>query len=81
MEHVDDSGDFATSVQVEVIDDPDVIRRCCSMALSHNKLVVCCRCEDIEATIAAIVVFRSEVTSGHPFCGSCFRRFSIWDQA
>jgi hypothetical protein len=80
-QHNDDPGDSVTAVEVEVIEDPDVIRRCCYAALANHKLVVCCRCEDIEETIAAIVVFPGAVKSGHPFCGPCFQSFSVWDQA
>ena len=75
------SDDSMLTAQVEVIDDPAVIGSCCESALARRKLLVCCRCENAEAAIVAIVVFPVELKRGHPFCGRCFQGFTIWNRA
>jgi len=76
-----DGDDSTVAVEVEVIEDPEVISRCCAAALSKHKLLVCCACEDSDAGVAAIVIFPIGLKYGHPFCGSCFQSFSIWNLA
>ena len=76
-----DYDDSTLEVEVEVIDDQAVISKCCASALSRHRLLVCSRCGEYEAGIAAIIIFPIEPRRGHPFCGTCFRTFSIWNQA
>lgn len=73
--------EFTMETEVEVIDDPEVISSCCEFALSRRKLIVCCRCENSDAGVAAIVIFPIALKQGHPFCGSCFQHLSILHHA
>jgi hypothetical protein len=60
-------------VWTALIEDPAIIANCYVKIRSEGALFVCHRCEDVDASVAAILVVSEEQDKCYALCRSCLR--------